>query len=83
MIYGDTETTMIISFIINHNHPYIWLKIVPNILVNNFVSQCLSGSECSKDQENYDWTTAGLISELFISCHFNCTQFAQEISSNV
>ena len=30
------------------------------------MSQCLSGSGCSKDQENYDWTTAGLISELFI-----------------
>ena len=30
------------------------------------MSQCLSGSGCSKDQENYDWTTAELISQLFI-----------------
>ena len=29
------------------------------------MSQCLSGSGCSKDQENYDWTTAELISQLF------------------
>ena len=30
------------------------------------MSQYLSGSGCLKDQENYDWTTAGLNSELFI-----------------
>ena len=30
------------------------------------MSQCLLGSACLKDQENYDWTTAELISELFI-----------------
>ena len=30
------------------------------------MSHCLLGSGCSKDQENYVWTTAGLISELFI-----------------
>ena len=47
------------------------------------MSQCLSGSGCSKDQENYDWTTAGLNSELFINSHFDCTQFVQEINANV
>ena len=47
------------------------------------MSQGLSGSGCSKDQENYDWTTAELISELFINSHFDCTQFVQEISSNM
>ena len=30
------------------------------------MSQCLLGSGCSKDQENYDRTTAELISQLFI-----------------
>ena len=32
----------------------------------DLMSQCLSDSGCSKDQENYDWTTAELISETFI-----------------
>ena len=32
----------------------------------NKLSQCLSGSGCSKDQESYNWTTAELISQLFI-----------------
>ena len=42
-----------------------------------------SGSGCLKDQENYDWTTADLNSELFINSHFNCSQFVQEINSNM
>ena len=36
------------------------------MLLGAKMSQCLSGSGCSKDQENYDWTTAELISQLFI-----------------
>ena len=47
------------------------------------MSQCLSGSGCSKDQENYDWTTAMLSSITFINSHFECTQFVHWISSNV
>ena len=47
------------------------------------LSQCLSGSGCSNDQENYNWTTAGLNSELFINSHFDCSQFVQEINANV
>ena len=47
-----------------------------------FMSQCLSGSGCSKDQENYDWTTAGLNSELLIEVTLTA-QFVQEISSNM
>ena len=47
------------------------------------MSQCLSGSGCSKDQENYDCTKAGLNSELFINGHFDCSQFVQEINANV
>ena len=49
--------------------------------VSSIMSQCLSGSGCSKDQENYNLTTAGLNSELFINNHFNCTQFVQEINA--
>ena len=45
------------------------------------MSQCLTGSGCLKDQEIYDLTTAELISELFINCHYDCTQFAQGMSS--
>ena len=30
-------TYLTIFFIINHNHPYIWRKIVLSILINNFV----------------------------------------------
>ena len=40
------------------------------------MSQCLSGSGCSKDQENYDWTTAGLNSEYLLKSlqlHTVCT----------
>ena len=47
------------------------------------LSQCLVGSGCSKDQEIHDWTTAGLISTLFINCHYDCTQFAQWLSPNI
>ena len=47
------------------------------------MSQCHTGSGCSKDQENYDWTTAELISTLFITNHFDCTWFAQWMSPNI
>ena len=57
------------------------MKILLKTLIYfELLSQCLLGSGCLKDQENYDWTTAELISQLFI--HFDCTQFVQEFSSN-
>ena len=40
------------------------------------MSQCLAGSGCSKDQENYDWTTTELILQLFMevtSTAHSCT----------
>ena len=49
----------------------------------SLMSQCLSGSGCSKDQENYNWTTADLTSNMFINISFECTQFVHWISSNV
>ena len=59
---------------------YWWVRVIPAILfIKMFIkyilliwlwivvmSQCLSGSGGSKDQENNDWTTADLNSELFI-----------------
>ena len=57
--YSLIQTTLLLS---------AWLMITIPIL-SRFVecrefkmSQCLSGSGCSKDQENYDWITAMLSS---------------------